>query len=118
MSKTAVQTMRLVNRHLRPAVTRLQCEQERCGAIAPTEFADLLGELRHASDCLRNLPVASLPDDEMAREVSEYKSHLAQLRNLLPSAHGRLLIEKARLENARVHVARAAAWTQARAKTL
>jgi len=118
MSTTILQRMRLVNGNLRAALVRLQDAEKHRRLIAPTEFTDLLAELHQATDSLRTRPVTSSPDEDMDREVSQYKAHLVKLRELLPSAYGRFLIEKARLENARAHVARAAAWTQAREKTL
>jgi len=116
MSSVTTQRLRAANQSLRAGLARLQGEQGRPSAIAPTEFADLLAEIRRAADCLQGSgPTA---DPGWKKEKSEYRHNLEQLAKVLPSVGGRLLAEKARLEAARAHVAKAAAWAQARAKTL
>ena len=118
MSQATIEGLRVVNHNLRAGLIRLQAGRDRSVAIAPTEFADLLAELLRVSDGLRSLAEAAALDAEIAQEVSEYRSNLSQLEKALPSAQARLLVEKARLENAKAHMARAAAWAQAQAKTL
>jgi hypothetical protein len=78
----------------------------------------MLAELRQATECLRSLPAAQAPLTKMAHEICEYRSHLQQLEKILPSVQGRLLIEKARLQTARTHVAKAVAWAEGSKKTL
>ena len=116
MSSVTIQRLRSVNQYLRTGLARLQSQQNRPAAIAPTEFADLLAEIRCATDCLRGGGFTA--DPEWEQEKSEYRRNLEQLAKILPSVSGRLLVEKARLEAARAHVAKAAAWAQARTKTL
>lgn len=58
------------------------------------------------------------PDPDFEAEISAYRNHLEQLAHVLPAVSGRLLTEKARLEAAQAHIARAAAWAQASHKTL
>jgi len=116
MSSVAIQRLRVVNQNLRAGLARLQSEQDRPTAIAATEFADLLAEIVCATDCLRGGGLTAAPEWE--KEKSQFRSNLEQLAKVLPSVSGRLLAEKARLEAARAHVAKAAAWAQARAKTL
>jgi len=55
---------------------------------------------------------------ELKHESLEYRSHLEQLKHLLPDLHLRLLAEKARLEAANKHLAAAAAWAQSSTKTM
>jgi hypothetical protein len=99
MSGPAIEVLQLVNRSL------------------PTEFTELLAELQRAATCLRTLPSA-VRNAKMALEVVEYRSHVQQLGKILPSVQGRLLIEKVRLETARMHTATAAAWAQGSKTTL
>ena len=61
--------------------------------------------------------MASDPADlELQKEISDYRSHVEKLQELLPLIHNRLLSEKARLESVRAHLAAAAAWADARNK--
>jgi hypothetical protein len=117
MSGTLFQSLQTVNQHLRARLSRLSAQHKCPTAMVATEFTDLLAELRHSATCLRSLPTAA-PDADTANEISEYRSHVQQLGKILPSLQGRLLIEKARLENARTHVAKAAAWAQGSKRTL
>ncbi|MGO9125378.1 MAG: hypothetical protein ACLP6G_10880, partial [Terriglobales bacterium] len=83
-----------------------------------TEFTDLRAELLRSADCLRSLPPATNTNAEVATEISDYRRNMEALGKILPSLQGRLLVEKARLETAREHVAKAAAWAQGSKKTL
>jgi hypothetical protein len=117
MSSALFQSLRTVNQQLRARLSRLSAQHNCPTAMVATEFTDLLAELQHSTACLRSLPRAA-PDAETANEISEYRSHVQLLGKILPSLQGRLLIEKARLENARTHVAQAAAWAQGSRKSL
>ena len=117
MSSPTFQSLRAANHSLRARLARLPVEHHIPPAIAHTEIADLRAELLRATDCLRNLSIAGL-DAEVATEISEYRRNVQQLGKILPSIQGRLLIEKARLETARTHMAKAAAWAQGSKKTL
>jgi hypothetical protein len=113
---TATTMLRAVNHDLRARLGRLHGGAGRPPAIALTEFTDLLAQLLRARDYLRNQ--GSPPaEPELAQEISQYRSHLETLVAVLPSISGRLLAEKARLEAARAHVSKAAAWARAGAKT-
>jgi len=118
MSSATVQTLRAVNQNLLAGLARLRGGPDCSAAIAPMELAGLLAEVVRATDCLRRRDVHASADPELEHEISEYRSHLEQLAKVLPSVSGRLLTEKARLQAARAHVTKAAAWAQARAKTL
>lgn len=118
MSGAPLQSLRAVNDNLRAALARLRGEQECSAAPAPTEFADLLREVLRATDCLSSRDWNASAGTEFEKERSDYRRNIEQLAQVLPSVSGRLLTEKARLEAARAHVAKASAWAQARAKTL
>ena len=117
MAGTTLPALQALNQELAARLVRLRGAPGRPPAIAFTEFADLRAELLRATELLRN-PGSSAADPELTEEVSQYRSHLEQLTKVLPSIAGRLLAEKARLEAARVHVSKASAWAEARAKTL
>ncbi|MFZ0284593.1 MAG: hypothetical protein WAL32_05140 [Terriglobales bacterium] len=117
MSSVACQSLRAVNQNLRARLARLRGGHHHSAVIVPGEFTDLLAELRCAADFMRSWP-APASDAEIAAEISGYRSHLQQLEKILPSLQSRLLIEKTRLETARAHLAKAAAWAQGSKKTL
>ena len=114
MPPDTLETLRQVNDNLRSALLRLRPEQKHCSSITPQDFSDILGQLLQAAECLRHLPPHSGAD----KESLEYRSNLEKLKHFLPDLHERLLAEKARLENAQLHVAAAAAWARASKKTL
>ncbi len=117
-AEDALATLRRVNENLRGALTRLHPEQTHCSAVRPEDFSDLLRQLLQASECLRHLPSHREAAAAGKHEALEYRGNLEKLKHFLPDLHGRLLVEKARLEIARNHVAAAAAWAKANQKTL
>lgn len=118
MSSSAADNLRTVNRSLRARLAQLSGDSNNSATITPTAFTDLLAELRRTTDFLRNLPTAATLAVEIANEISGYRKNVEQLGKILPAIQGRLLVERARLETARTHVAKAAAWAQGSKKTL
>jgi superfamily I DNA and/or RNA helicase len=118
MPPDALETLRQVNDNLRSALISLRPEQKLCSNIRPKDFSDLLGQVMRAAECLRRLPPLSVACAALEKESLEYRGNLEKLKRFLPSLHVRLLAEKSRLETARSHVEAAAAWAQARKKTL
>ena len=118
MPPDALETLRQVNGSLRTALTRLRPEQKHCSTVMPQDFSDLLSQLLRAAECLRHPPAQSQASVALDKESLEYRSNLEKLKDFLPDLHGRLLVEKARLETAQTHVAAAAAWARANKKTL
>ncbi len=51
-------------------------------------------------------------------ELGQYRKNVEQLRTLLPSIHGALLRERARIEQERARVQTAAEWAQRSRQTL
>ena len=113
-----LETLRQVNHHLRSALLRLRPEQKQCSSIRPQDFSDILSQILRAAECLRHLPPHPEAGEALERESLEYRNNLEKLKHFLPDLHERLLAEKARLENAQLHVAGAAAWVRASKKTL
>ncbi len=118
MSQATIQILRVINHNLRAGLARLQDTTDCYPALEPAEFTDLRAELLRARDCLGESDPKSAADPQLDKEISEYRSHVEQLAKVLPSISGRLLTEKARLEAARAHLARTAAWARANKKTL
>jgi len=118
ISARAIEILHQVNASLRSVLTRLRPEQTRCLNIKPQDFSNLLTDLLQGAECLRNLPANAHDASQAEKESSEYRKNLEQLKQFLPDVHGRLLAERARLENTRLHLAAATAWAQARKKTL
>jgi hypothetical protein len=113
MPSEAIETLRQVNDNLRCALIRLDPERMHCSTIRPEDFSELLGELLRAAECLQRLPAASKGAAEVEQQALEYRRNLEKLKQFLPDLHGRLLVEKSRLETAQSHVAAAAAWARA-----
>ncbi len=76
----------------------------------PRQMAGLLAELMRAGQCLRELPGEEDRDPALAIEVNQYRKNVERLRDLMPSIHGALLRERARLEQERARVESAAEW--------
>jgi hypothetical protein len=85
-------------------------------AATPELMAGLLSELMSAGQKLRALP--SERDAALDAELSEYRKNVERLRTVLPSIHGTLLRERARLEQERKRVESAAAWACGSRQTL
>ena len=110
MPISPAQTLRLANQRLKACLLAAQNP-----ALVPTGFPGLLDELRRVSSTWQD----HYPGEaELSSEVWSLRESLQELAALLPSLHTRLLLEKARLETARVQVAKAAAWAEVGRKTL
>jgi hypothetical protein len=112
--QNAHETIRQVNVALRSVLPRLRPENRHCSTISPEDFSDIRRQIGLASDCLTNLsPLPEEVEEELERELLEYRSNLEELRHCLPDTHIRLLAEKSRLETLRDHLAAAASWDRA-----
>lgn len=83
---------------------------------SPQQMAGLLSELMRIGPCLRALP--SRRDAGLERELADYRKNVERLRELLPSIHGALLRERARLEQERSQVELAVKWAHGSSQTL
>ena len=118
MPAPATQGLQVINARLRAVLADWQTTSGEPASLKTPVLADLLEDLRRAAEWLRAIPPNSPPDDELAREISEYRNHVQQLQQILPAIQARMLAEKARLESARSHLAAAAAWADGRKKIL
>lgn len=107
------------NRRLRDWLDRLRPERGALGAAAPEYIAGLLSELSRAGAELRcePLPVQGT-DPELDKELDHYRRNVELLRELMPSIHNQLLVERARLEAQRARMRSAAEWARASRQTL
>jgi hypothetical protein len=118
MPKPAIEDLRQAHRALQAGLARLQPQLTNPASLKPDDFAGLLASLLSAAGVVRTIPAASMSAVEMKKEISQYRTTIEKLAQVLPSIHGRLLAEKARLEIVQTHMAATAAWAQASKKTL
>ncbi len=111
--------LRATNQRLLAWLERVTDERGiRCLASSD-DIAMLLSELMRAGAHLREHPLPAVgADPEFDFELRQYRSHVERLRALLPSIHGQLLAERARLEAQRARVRSAAEWARASRQTL
>ena len=127
MPPDTLDRLRRVNEYLGFALLRLRPERRHCSAIDPSEFSDLLSQVRQGAECLRresgresghkSAPPGSAQSGSRApleREAVNFRANLETLKQLLPDVHVRLLAEKLRLERAQIDLAAAEKWAEAR----
>lgn len=87
--------------------------------VTPEHITALLSELSRTGAELRSNPLPiSGADPELDQELNLYRRNVELLRELMPSIHNHLLVERARLEAQRAQVQSAAEWAQASRQTL
>ncbi len=118
MPASTAESLRLINDKLCAVLSVWQSKPGEPSTFTPTVFTALLAELHRAAELLGGVSSSAAPDPQLEDEISDYRRNVQQLEIALPKIQGRLLIEKARLENARSHLAAASAWAEARKKTL
>ena len=106
---SAVESLREINGYLRLALVGLQPERRHCSTITPQDFTAILNQLLRAGSLGDHFESSV----EVEKELLEYRGNLEKLKQLLPDLQGRLLAEKARLENALSQLASAEVWAQA-----
>jgi len=118
LTPSRTENLRETNQRLLGWLDRMAtgCEP-RCVAT-PEDIASLLSELMQAGAGLRAQPVPPGTDPEFDRELAQYRGHVERLRDLMPSIHGQLLAERARLEAQRARLRSAAEWARASRQTL
>jgi hypothetical protein len=87
--------------------------------ITPEHIAALLSELVRVGAGLRAQPLPRKGSDlELDEELDTYRRNVEQLRQLLPSIHTQLLIERARIEAQWARIQSAAQWARTSRETL
>ncbi len=118
MASTAAESLRRVNADLRARLARLQPEQNEPWLVKAEDLSELQAVISRAANLRRDIAPDSPPDEELRKEISDYRSNVEELAKILPSVQGRLLAEKARLQDAQSHVAAIGAWVRANSETL
>jgi hypothetical protein len=118
MSSDTAASLRIANDNLRAGLARLQPEPNAPWLLKPEDLSGLLAVVLRAARCRRSLASNAFPDAELEKEICEYRNNIEELAKVLPSVLGRLLAEKARLQNAQAHVTAAGAWARASEETL
>jgi hypothetical protein len=114
-----VQNFRETNGRLSFWLDSMVAERGQPALATPEHMAALLSELLRAGAGLRAEPLTTRGDDpELGRELAEYRRHVERLRDLLPSLHKQLLLERARIEGQRSRVESVTAWARASRQTL
>jgi len=114
-----LQNLRATNQRMRLWLDSAAPWPGQPGITAPEPVAALLSELLRAGGWLsaESLP-ATGADPQLDAELAEYRGHVERLRELLPSIHGQLLAERARIEAQRARMHAAAEWARASLQTL
>lgn len=118
MASSASEILRLTNGRVRELMHRMQSGEGNEALVKLEDFESLLGEVTRAAAWLRQVSPHSMRDPEWAKEVSDYRSSLEQLRQMLPAIQRRLLAAKVRLEATHTHLTAAMAWSNASRSTL
>jgi hypothetical protein len=118
MPSKVSETLRLTNGRVRELLDRMQRAEDKEVLVKQQDFDTLLGEVTRAAVWLRRVSLLSMSDEDLAKEISEYRDSLEQLQQMLPAIHRKLLAKKVRLEARRLHLMAAAGWANASQGTL
>ena len=118
MRSGRIEVLRLANRNLRTGLDRFRSARNTGGAIRPGDFSLLRNEVLRVANGLHSVSAAAPQDAELEKEISECRSHLQQLTEILPIVHVGLQARRGRLEAALGHLQAAAAWADASRKSL
>jgi hypothetical protein len=111
-------SLRLANDNLSAGLARLQPESNAPWLLKPEDLSGLLAVVLRAARCRRSLASDAFPSAELEKEIGDYRYNMEELAKVLPSVLGRLLAEKARLQNAHAQLTAAGAWARASKNTL
>jgi hypothetical protein len=113
------QSLRNANRRIGFWLDSIANNPERPAPPTPENMAALLSELVRVGAGLRAQPLP-LPgnDAELDRELDTYRRNVERLREVLPSIHTQLLVERARLEAQWTRIHSASQWARASRETL
>jgi hypothetical protein len=119
LTLSRAEALRETNQRLRHWLDCMITQRGQLTAATPDRITALLSELSRAGAELRAQPIpATGTDPELDRELDRYRGNVQQLREILPSVHSQLLVERARLEAQRARVQSAAEWARASRQTL
>lgn len=114
-----VLTLRETNHRLLHWLDCTVTERGPISSVTPDHITALLSELVGVGAQLRMHPLpAKGTDPELESELERYRRNVERLREVLPSIHSQLLVERARLEAQRARMQSAAEWARASRQTL
>jgi hypothetical protein len=113
------QNLRDTNQRLRSWLDNMVGEHGQPARATPEQMAALLSELLRVGAGLRAQPIPAQGNDpELDGELDKYRRNVERLRELLPSIHTQLLVERARLEAQWTRVQSVAEWARTSRQTL
>jgi hypothetical protein len=113
-----LQIMRHSNRRLSFCLDSIAAKHGR-EVVTPEQMGALLSELLATGAGLRAQPLPAAGNDlELDNELAEYRRQVERLRQLLPSIHQALLIERDRIEAQQSRLLSATEWARASRQTL
>ncbi len=113
------QILHATNERLRSCLDLISQHGGSASGGMPDCITALLSELSGAGAELRAHPIPLTGLDPMLdEELRQYRSNVELLRELLPSIHSQLSVERARLEVQRARMQSAAEWARASRQTL
>ncbi len=114
-----LQSLRDANRRLHSWLSSMVASHGQPASITPDLIAALLSELLRVGAGLRAQPLlVKGTDPELDEELDTYRRNVERLRELLPSIHTQLLMERARIEAQWARIHSAAQWARASRETL
>ncbi len=119
LSLPPLQSMRDANRRLHSLLGGMVTSHGQPASITPDLIAALLSELLRVGADLRAQPLPVKGNDsELDDELDTYRRNVERLRELLPSIHTQLLMERARIETQWARIRSAEQWARASRETL
>jgi hypothetical protein len=117
-----IHKLREANRRLSFWMDSMAAPQDQPVIATPDQMAGLLSELLRAGSWLSAEPLPAMGNDEndgeLNLELVRYRTNVERLRDLMPSIHRQLLLERAHLEAQRSRVQSAAHWARASRQAL
>ncbi len=114
-----LQSLRDANHRLHCWLGRMVDSPGQPSSIAPELITALLSELLRVGAGLRAQPLPLKGNDpELDDELDTYRRNVERLRELLPSIHTQMLMERARIEAQWSRIHSAAQWARASRETL
>lgn len=103
--------LKRANQTLSTVVTLLSSGPSANAVITPNLLESILTEILGVGESLQHRGIPD-SDPEVDIQIHQYRSHLEQLRTLMPYLHAQLLTERAHLEAERSHLETASAWAE------
>lgn len=113
MEPADLSNLRAINQRLETLLSTVQPVLNSTIAISPQLISQLFADLLLSAEILRDITRFDLESTEVEQQVAAYRLHFSRLQSLMPAIQTNLLVERARLETQRNHLASVVAWTKA-----